>query len=140
MKTGELYDLLQTLFGIGDFDDGAGLWYQSRGIEVGKLTAMLKARHCTAEEVAEAAHYAAAQRIPVTQSWQVFNLVPEAKHAHRLALSTTATEALQQDRAASIRQALDLHDSAWAERLMRTPDAHLEQVLEEWKNHVDTLP
>lgn len=135
MKTGELYDLLQELFGIGDHDDmvGGGPWYQKRAIEIGKLSGMLKARHCTADEVAEAARYAHGMVIPITASWQIFRLVPEAAQARRLAASESLTSALQADRAASIREALDQHDTEWAERLMRTPDVHLETVLKEWR-------
>ena len=139
MKPGELYDLLQELFGIGDFDDGQGLWYQSRGVEIGKLKRMLTSRHCTVEEVAEAARYAHGRHIPITQAWQVFQLVPEALRARRLSRAEEEHLALRDARSEAVRAALDLHDTTWADRLMRTPDQHLETVLQEWRNHARTL-
>ena len=134
MKPAQVYDLLQELFGIGD-DDGTRAWWQVRSVEIGKIGRMLKSRHCTAEEVIEAARYAHGMGIPITASWQIFELVPEALQARRIADSRTAAETHQADRSAAIREALDQHDPEWAQRLMRTPDVHLETVLKEWRSH-----
>lgn len=140
MKPSELYDLLHELFGIGDYDDtGDRPWWQVRSVEIGKVGRMLKSRHCTTDEVAEAARYAQLQGIPITESWQVFQLVPDALKARRLARTEQDAAALRNDRSAAIQAALDLHDTAWAERLMRTPDAHLDEVLQEWRDHARTI-
>jgi hypothetical protein len=139
VKPGELYDLLQEMFGIGDFDDGDGLWYRSRGVEIGKLTRMMKSRHCTTDEVATAARYAYERHIPITHSWQLFKLVPEALRAGRLTRAEEEALSLRDARSEAIQEALDLHDTTWAERLMRTPDQYLSQVLQEWRDHVHSL-
>jgi hypothetical protein len=137
LTSGELYDLLREMFGIGDYDPVATTrpWHRVRAIEVGKLNRMLKARHCTPDEVYLAARYAQQRRTPITATWQVFELVPEALKAHRLEREATRLTALHEQVWQATRDALAAGETEWADRLTRTPDTHAEQVLQEWRNH-----
>lgn len=137
MTPAQLYDELQSMFGIGDYDDSSdNPWHRARAVEIAKIARMLKKRHCTAEEVLVAAKYARRTGKPIHAAWQVFVLVPEALKAARLERARDHAEALD----AAIRDAIDdavaLGENEWAARLIRTPRTHVVGVLDEWRNHV----
>jgi hypothetical protein len=130
---GELYDDLQEMFGLGDPEPDLE-WWQLRGREVGKVARMLKARHCTPDEVRLAAAYA--QRIGkhITAYWQVFELIPEALRDQRRREAAERLHRIEHELDEAIEEAIDTQQGEWAERLAR---ARNQLVLTEWRKHVE---
>lgn len=114
-----LYDLLHIYFGIGDYDDlvserlGSEPWYRCRMTEIGKLKRLMKSRHVDIADMVQAAEYAHSRHLCITASWQVCELVGEARRAAREAERLPLSQRLQD--AAS--QALAVGEDAWAARL-----------------------
>lgn len=130
-NAGELYDLLQVMFGLGDYDEHGDIpWYRARMLEISKLKGMLTKRKATPQQVAVAAHYARDQGLAISAAWQLFELIPEAMVAARRAAQEAAPSELQQ----AIDEAVKLGLNQWAERLIRVDKADASAVLKEWRN------
>lgn len=129
---GELYDLLQEQFGIGDYDERTSdvPWYKARLTEIAKLKGMLKRRNATPRQMTIAAWYARERHLPIAASWQLFDLIPEAMKAHRTATSVPAHDVI----GSAIDEALKAGETAWAERLARVTGEDAAVVLQEWRN------
>lgn len=136
MTPAELHDALHEMFGIGDWDDSYSTqpWYQSRMTEIAKLRAMLARRHCTVQEVMDAARYARAVDKPIHATWQLFVLVPAAKKYYREVAVTEIREHLQEELDQAAVEALTVDENEWATRLARTPLSHAREVLDQWRN------
>jgi hypothetical protein len=133
MTPGELWDDLQSKFGLGEWNEGSGTeWWQFRVHEIVKLKAMLRRRRLSVEDVYAAAVYAHDNAIPIVAVWRLFELIPEAKRASRPQRRFAAH--LLQD---AIDEALALGEDQWAMRLdqvHRNDKAAIEAVLKEWEN------
>lgn len=141
---GDLYDLLQELFGIGDYDEvatphdadlpRAQVWYRARSIEIAKIRSMLRKRRCTLGEVAVAAYYAADEGIPVNASWQVFGLVSDAKRAARARDRQLRQDGVLADRNLAAIEAMEAGEQGWADRLINASDQEVASVIDQWRN------
>lgn len=124
-----LYDLLQTYFGIGDYvDDEREPWYKARMNEIGKLKRFMNSRHVDVATMAQAAEYAHDRHLPVTATWQLVELVPEARRAAREALRERSLSERLQD---AVSQAVAAGETEWAQRLA---GASSQEVLEAWED------
>jgi hypothetical protein len=129
----ELFDMLHSLFGIGNFDDsGAVPWWQFRIREIAKLKAIRKRRSITLADFAMSARYCHRHREQVKESWQLCGFIADAqREARRIAVPALSREihaALETERT------LPGPDSAaWVERLLLTRGPFRREVLAEWK-------
>lgn len=134
---GELYDLLHERFGIGTFDETTSKqpFYKARMTEVSKITAMLRKRRVTIGEVAQAADYAHRTRKPITASWQVFDLIPEALRAAK----AKAPDQIRERLAEAAAEAMRLGRDDWASRLYRADIHSGPEVLNLWEKTKESL-
>ena len=112
-----LFDMLHSLFGIGDYDETAQPWFQFRIKEISKLKAIRKHRGISLADYAMTVRYCQRHDEAVKESWQVCGFIADAKReARRIAVPELSQEihaALEAERA------LPGPDSAtWIERLL----------------------
>jgi hypothetical protein len=126
-----LYDLLQQRFGIGSWDEATAKvpFYRARMTEISKLKAMMKRRRVRIEEIVLAADYASARQIPIRETWQIFELVPDALKDQRMNGRADIEERLQK----AAEEAMALGRQDWAVRLYNTDRRSGEAVLAEWE-------
>jgi hypothetical protein len=130
---GELFDMLHSLFGIGNFDDsGAVPWFRFRIAEIAKLKGIRKRRSITLADFAVTARYIQRHHEQVKESWQVCGFMADAKReARRIAVPALS---LDISAALELERALPGPDSAtWIERLLLTRGPFRREVLAEWK-------
>lgn len=126
----ELYDRLQGMFGIGDWDEATSEvpWWKFRNTEIAKLKAMMKRRGASVVQVLTAADYASTTSRPIRASYQLFELIPEAMRWRRERLAVTDTTDLD----SAITEAIDAGEYEWADRLIRAQDT--QTVITQWRN------
>jgi len=118
MTHAQLYDLLQEWFGVGTYDELVERepWYKARMTEIGKLKRQMTSRHVTVETVLDAARFAHERHRPITATWQIIELIPEARRAARENRASPVTERLQN----AVQEAVSAGESDWAYRLVRS--------------------
>jgi hypothetical protein len=130
---GALFDMLHSLFGIGNFDEAGSVpWFRFRITEIAKLKAIRRRRSITLADYAMTARYCQRHHEQVKETWQVCGFIADAKReARRIAVPELSQEihaALETERA------LPGPDSAaWVERLLLTRGLFRREVLDEWK-------
>jgi hypothetical protein len=127
----ELFDMLHSLFGIGDWEEGTP-WWRHRANEIAKLRGIRKRRSITLADFALTARYCYRHKEKVTESWQLCGFIADAKReARRIAvpdLSRQVSEAIASERA------LPGPDSdTWIERLLLTRGPFRQEVLDQWR-------
>lgn len=131
-----LYDLLQQLFGLGNFDEIAGgneRWHEARMREIAKLKAQRRARHVSVESLAITALYCHRHRIPVIYPSQLYAHILNAHKAHAHARTGTTAPGVD-DYDDAIEYERNQPDSEWLSRLLRaTGQVHRQHTLTEWK-------
>jgi hypothetical protein len=92
---GALFDMLHSLFGVGDFDEtGAMPWFRFRIVEIAKLRAIRKRRSITLADYAMTARYCHQHHEQVKESWQVCGFIADAKReARRIAVGMVTISA-----------------------------------------------
>lgn len=129
----QLFDMLHSLFGIGNFDEsGAVPWFRFRITEIAKLGAIRKRRSITLADYAMTARYCHQHGEQVKESWQVCGFIADAKReARRIAVPELSQEI---HAALEVERTLPGPDSAmWVERLLLTRGLFRRNVLDEWK-------
>lgn len=129
MTTGDTYDELHQMFGIGNWTETSNkpLW-KARMDGIGKLKQMLRHRRVSEEDLLLAARYARDNRLPITATWRLFELIPEAKRAKQ-------SKGTDLDLAIAAASAADETD--WAIHLMnvdRRDPVAIAAVLQEWED------
>lgn len=128
-----LFDMLHSLFGIGDFDESADVpWWKFRINEIAKIKAIRRKRNISLADMAMTARYCARHGELVGQSWRLCGFIAEAKReARRIAvpeLSAEVTKAIATERALPGPGSVQ-----WVERLLLARGPHRRDVLDEWK-------
>ncbi len=129
----DLFDLLQQLFGVGEFDeDGSLQWWQYRQREVSKIKRSRTSRMVTIADLACAAQYCKAHGIDIRNvTWLYQHILPALRWQTR----KDAEEANryldeEMERALSIEYSAT-DDAGWYDRLVRAQDRAF--VLSQWK-------
>ena len=127
----ELFDMLHSLFGIGDWNEDMP-WWRHRATEIAKIRAIRRRRQISIADFAMTARYCVRNREKITESWQLCGFIADAKReARKLAvpeLSRQVSEAIASERA------LPGPDSAtWIERLLLTRGPYRQVVLDQWR-------
>jgi hypothetical protein len=136
----QLFDMLHSLFGIGNFDDsGVEQWWQFRIREIAKLKAIRKRRGISLADLAVTARYCHRHHEQVRESWQVCGFITDAKReARRLAVPALSQEVRD---ALELERALPGPDSAaWVERLLMTRGPFRRDVVDLWKQSRENKP
>lgn len=135
----QLFDLLHTLFGFGEFDEQANPeppWFKVRMTEIGKLKRFMKSRNLSARTLGITAYWCHDQRIRVESFGYLAQHVRDALIAHRKA----ATNVKREEAADRLQEALGRADRMgrpdWTERLLRTPAGALAAALDEFEREV----
>jgi hypothetical protein len=128
-----LFDMLHSLFGIGDFDEAGDVpWFRFRMTEIAKLKAIRKRRGITLADFAMTARYCQRHREQVKESWQLCGFIADAKReARRIAVPELSQEvhaALEAERALP-----GPNSTYWVERLLLTRGPFRRDVLDGWK-------
>ena len=127
-----LFDMLHSLFGVGDFDDSDQQWFKFRMREIAKLKAIRKRRSITLADFAMTARYCHRHHEQVKESWQLCGFIADAKReARRIAVPELSQEvhaALEAERALP-----GPNSATWVERLLLTRGPFRRDVLNEWK-------
>jgi hypothetical protein len=129
---GELFEMLHSLFGIGDFDESTMQWWQFRAREIAKLKAIRKRRSISLADFTMTAKYCWYHDEVIRASWQICGFIADAKReARRIAVPELNQEI---HTALAVERALPGPDSAiWVERLLLTRGPFRRRVLDEWK-------
>lgn len=125
-----LYDRLHEWFGIGSWDEATSKepFYRARMNEIGKLKRMLTSRKVKPEAVLEAAEYARRHDVPISEFWQLFDLIAKARREAR-----TGVHDVRAQLNAAAAEAQVAGETTWAHRLYNS-DVHAgAQVLAEWE-------
>jgi len=124
------YDALQQRFGIGEWDEATSTvpYYEARMVEIGKLKRLLHSRRITTTDLMKAADYAVRHRYPISATWQLCALVPEALREHRPSPVATVRDRLLSAAA----EATAAGEREWAERLYNADPSAGEEVLIAW--------
>lgn len=135
----QLFDMLHSLFGIGDYDDSQGAWFEFRMREISKLKAIRRRRQILIGSMAMAARYCFNNDIPIAESYQVVQHIDEARRdARRRAVPELTAEVARAVQMERRRQGSD--SSQWIDRLLRARGPFRREVLDEWaqaQTHVD---
>lgn len=135
---GELFDLLQTLFGIGDYDADltAEPYWKWRGLEVAKIKRSLASRKITVKDAALAARYCKAHGIDIRAVTWLYKHLPAAirwdNERRRQEKSHELDELIEQ---AIEYEASHPTPSPWLDRLVRARGPHRQEVYDLWKQH-----
>lgn len=138
----DLYDLLQSLFGLGSWDEATSdmPWWQARQHEVTKIKRSRTARNVDLADLALAAHYAKAHGENVKAVTWLYKLISPAirwENERRRAASLAEIDDLI-DEAVAIEA--ESPDSDWLTRLVRARGPHRRVVYDQWLKHRDSLP
>lgn len=130
----EVYDQLQQRFGIGNWDEATSKvpWWKARITEISKLKAMLTRRRVKTSDVLLAADYAERHRVPIRETWELFQVIDAAKRERR---QTPTTTDVQTRLAAAVQEATECGEPAWAARLYNTDPRVAEDALAAWASH-----
>ncbi len=129
-----LYDLLQMRFGIGEWGpDSKDPWFRARMLEIGKLKRLMKSRRVTIEDLAIATWYAEQDGRPISATWQLAKLVPEARREFTRVQRVVPDLRQQLDAAAA--DAWNHGDDGWASRLFTADLGSAEAVLSQYREH-----
>lgn len=128
MTEAQLYDLLQSYFGIGGYDelDEREPYFKARATEIGKLKRLMKSRNVTVDTMREAAEYAHARHLPITATWEIVEAIPDARRAAREARERPLAVRLQD----AVQEATAAGETAWAQRLLLSSS---QDVLDAWE-------
>ena len=135
-----LYERLREMFGLGDFDEetSAVPYHQWRIREVAKLKAMLNKRRVPPERLLLAAEYAVAERKPITEAWQLFDLILPALVDLRRREREENRTSTGDDIRAAIGESIESEEDLWTDRFLRlTPGPEADQVLAEWRDYIE---
>lgn len=117
-KEGQVYDALREHFGVGDWTEESGVpFWKYRMTEVSKIKAMMRKRNVSYAELHQAYDFAVANGRPITESWHLFQLIPEAKKAAREQEQAVPTDV----RTALDEAAVEAHEAGeegWAQSLL----------------------
>jgi hypothetical protein len=136
----DLFDMLHSLFGIGDYDEaGTDPWFKFRIREIAKLKAIRRKRSISLADFAMTARYCHQHDVAVKESWQLCGFIADAKReARRIAVPELSQEI---QAALDLERALPGPDSAtWIEHLLLTRGPFRREVLDRWKQARATTP
>lgn len=135
----ELYDHVQRLFGIGEWDallaGEDDPWWKARGHEIAKIGARRKKLKVSVQELADAADYCKANGIVIHNVAWLYRHINDAKRF-----------AAERRREAQLRELEDLIDEAiaceralpssdWLDRLVRARGPYRREVYQAWLSH-----
>ena len=139
MGPAELFDLMAEKFGVGGYDDVTSTvpYFRHRMTEISKIRTMLRSRRVHEHELLIAIEYAVAHRKVITETWQVFNLVPEALAEHHRNVRSQARAAASVDATALAAEAYHAGHGTWAARLLNAEPSELPTVVAEYRERRD---
>lgn len=137
---GELYDLLQELFGLGNWDPDSDVpWWKARQFEVTKIKRSRTARKVELADLALAARYAKAHDEDIRAVTWLYKLIPAAirwENARRRAQTLAELDDLI---AEAIAIESEVPGSTWLTRLARARGPHRKEAYDSWLKHRDSL-
>lgn len=126
---GKLFDRLHQRFGIGTMLTEDEEPWRMRAREIAKIRAMVKKRGVSLESLNETVDYLIATDKTITQSWELFSAVPDAKRWKReQPVVTPVRERLE----AAATEAFEMGEGDWVYRLTAASDDAAEYVLADW--------
>lgn len=128
----ELFDMLHSLFGIGDFDDSKDiLWFRFRMNEIGKLKALRRKRRISLADMALTARYCRRIGEPIDAGWRLCGFIADAKReARRIAVPELTRDVAE---AVALERSLPVPDESWIQRLLLARGPHRADVLDEYR-------
>lgn len=133
----QLFDMLHSLFGIGDYDDSKQQWFEFRMKEIAKLKAIRRRRQVLIGSLALAARYCVYNKISISESYELCQHIDDARRdARRRAVPEITAEIARAVQAERRRHGADSKE--WIDRLLRARGSYRREVLDEWaKTTVD---
>lgn len=134
-----LFDFLRQTFGIGDYDEMFGQpWHEARIREIGKLKTQMRRRRIDVEDAHQAAIYARDHRLPITEAWQIFDLVDRVRLERAKALRAARFERQRDGLDAALAEAHAAGDHTWVARLLNADPRELPDLINEWRQQCST--
>lgn len=138
----DLHDLLQELFGLGDWDELTSdvPWWKARQHEITKIKRSRTARNVDLSDLALAAKYAKVHGEQVKAVTWLYKLIAPAirwDNERRRAASLAEVDDLIHE---AIAIESDNPDATWLMRLVRARGPHRKDVYDQWLNYRDSLP
>ena len=132
----QLWDFLQERFGFGSWDESTAdrPWWKFRANEIGKLKRMMARRRATVRDVVIAADYADTHDKPVTELWQLLDLINAGARWHRAITREGERAQRDVDLRTAIDEAVDADEHDWAGRLMRADPSEAQTVINQWRS------
>lgn len=131
---GELYDLLQKLFGLGDFDADLSTlpWWRVRALEVSKIKRSRTARRVELSDLILAAHYCKEHGHDVRAVTWLYKHIDAARRWDNVRRREAKAAELDELVAAAIEQESSHPDSPWLDRLVRARGPYRQEVYDSW--------
>lgn len=137
----DLYDLLQELFGLGDWDPDSDVpWWKARQHEISKIKRSRTARKVDLEDLALAARYAKAHGEQIKAVTWLYKLISPAIRWENERRRAAALAEVDDLIAEAIAVEAEQPESEWLTRLARARGPHRKQVYDAWLRHRDLLP
>lgn len=130
----QLYDKLQSRYGLGDGPEQHPdePYFKVRGREVAKLKSTMKRRNMSIDDVELCIDYAERERIPIKAVWQLCELYLDARRAKRNLDREIARHERNLRLVDAAREAWDMGEDAWGDRLYRADADSATAVLADW--------
>lgn len=129
----ELWDYLQRLFGVGDWDeDDPRPFWKYRGLEGHKLGLLRRKRGASVAELVVTADYCKAHRIDVRNASWLYRHIADAKRWNNARSQVEVNRDLDEAIAAAIAHEAQDPNSEWFGRLVRVTGEHREEVYRSW--------
>lgn len=136
MDDAALYDLCQSMFGLGSWDEGSGVpWWKARALEISKIKASRTKRNVSVQTLWDTALWCADHHVKIQYVTDLYNHVPAAQKAARERALADASKASRLELDDAVAYELALADgSNWLERLLRVQGSdNIREVVGEWK-------
>src|SRR6478735_6520650 len=128
----QLFDLVHELFGVGDWDPDLDTkaWFQIRGAEIAKVTAIRKRYNYSIQEMTALARFVHERQYRVTKTWDLLQHYP----AYRRQRAVNARQRLDQE----FEEILEiergrLDGDEWVTRLLLSTGNGREELVRKWR-------
>lgn len=129
-----LYDYLQRLFGVGDWDETSTTpWYRARMHEITKIKARRLKLGVTVAELVRAADYCKAQHLDIRNAAWLYHHLGDARRWAAANATAAAVLVLEARIADALAYEMTQPSSRWLDQLIRAQGPHRQEVFDRWE-------
>lgn len=135
-SAGQLYDLLQSWFGFGTWDESDIAWWEARNVEIAKLKKLITSRRTSVQQLHTTAKWCRDNNVALRGPAGLFLHMGEALKADANARSQAKADEVNAGIAEAIEFEREHHpgEDRWLGQLLRAQDdKSRREVLHRWK-------